>query len=274
MFPEVVEIIIIKCRFFFLTTRIERQACYRDINFLIEVSLSEPEGEMGDTKTNRKIKNHQNDKETMCTSTDATTNQRHHNSTDTDTGDIKHNTDLTNCCSSHDKTTTPSTTPTSTSTNNDNNDNIMNDNSTNSLIPANCPVLLAAAAAAASSGGSSSDGRKRVSKACLECKKRHCRCDHQRPCGRCAKLGLECVDAPTCKRYGNNFCFFLSETQTFFHIMCESKTKQQQSVECELTPELSIFKQQLQQTEVRPRGRRTRRENVLSMNHYALIPPR
>ena len=58
------------------------------------------------------------------------------------------------------------------------------------VVPENCPLKK----------DSDLSNRKRVSKACLECKKRHCRCDHQRPCGRCAKLGLECVDAPTCKR--------------------------------------------------------------------------
>jgi hypothetical protein len=62
--------------------------------------------------------------------------------------------------------------------------------STSSLVPTNCPLKQDV----------DLSSRKRVSKACLECKKRHCRCDHQRPCARCAKLGLDCVDAPTCKR--------------------------------------------------------------------------
>jgi hypothetical protein len=62
-----------------------------------------------------------------------------------------------------------------------------------SQIPSSCPLKQQEEA--------DLTNRKRVSKACLECKKRHCRCDHQRPCARCAKLGLDCVDAPTCKRY-------------------------------------------------------------------------
>ena len=36
--------------------------------------------------------------------------------------------------------------------------------------------------------------RKRVSKACIECKKKHSRCGVERPCERCQRLGLECLD--------------------------------------------------------------------------------
>eukprot|EP01080_Neovahlkampfia_damariscottae_P010568 gene10568-3087_t len=36
--------------------------------------------------------------------------------------------------------------------------------------------------------------RKRVSKACIECKKKHSRCGVERPCERCQRLGLECID--------------------------------------------------------------------------------
>jgi hypothetical protein len=60
----------------------------------------------------------------------------------------------------------------------------------NNAVPPNCPLIE----------GVDLSNRKRVSKACLECKKRHCRCDHQRPCSRCTKLGYECIDAPTSKR--------------------------------------------------------------------------
>ena len=62
-----------------------------------------------------------------------------------------------------------------------------------STSPENCPLKK-------EDNNTDLSNRKRVSKACLECKKRHCRCDHQRPCARCAKLGLDCVDAPACKR--------------------------------------------------------------------------
>lgn len=36
--------------------------------------------------------------------------------------------------------------------------------------------------------------KKRVNKACLECKKKHCKCNEERPCQRCKELGLECND--------------------------------------------------------------------------------
>jgi hypothetical protein len=35
---------------------------------------------------------------------------------------------------------------------------------------------------------------KRVPKACVECKKKHCKCGEIRPCQRCQQLGLECID--------------------------------------------------------------------------------
>lgn len=37
--------------------------------------------------------------------------------------------------------------------------------------------------------------KKRVNKACLECKKKHCKCEDERPCNRCKSLGLECLDS-------------------------------------------------------------------------------
>lgn len=37
--------------------------------------------------------------------------------------------------------------------------------------------------------------RKRVSRACLECRKAHAKCDFNRPCSRCARHGLGCCDA-------------------------------------------------------------------------------
>lgn len=38
------------------------------------------------------------------------------------------------------------------------------------------------------------NGKKRVLKACYECKQRHTRCDLGRPCSRCRKYGLMCID--------------------------------------------------------------------------------
>ncbi|KAL9656723.1 hypothetical protein ABK040_002990 [Willaertia magna] len=46
------------------------------------------------------------------------------------------------------------------------------------------------------------NGRKRASKACFECQKRHTRCGFGRPCERCKRLGLQCVDVPSAKKRG------------------------------------------------------------------------
>ncbi|KAL0488982.1 GAL4-like DNA-binding domain [Acrasis kona] len=46
------------------------------------------------------------------------------------------------------------------------------------------------------------NGRKRASKACHECQRRHTRCGFQRPCERCKRLGLDCVDVQSIKKRG------------------------------------------------------------------------
>jgi hypothetical protein len=48
------------------------------------------------------------------------------------------------------------------------------------------------------------NGRKRASKACYECQRRHTRCGFQRPCERCKRLGLECVDVQSIKKRGRS----------------------------------------------------------------------
>ncbi|KAG2370701.1 hypothetical protein C9374_014312 [Naegleria lovaniensis] len=48
------------------------------------------------------------------------------------------------------------------------------------------------------------NGRKRASKACLECQKRHTRCGFERPCDRCTKLGLNCVEVVSTKKRGRS----------------------------------------------------------------------
>lgn len=44
------------------------------------------------------------------------------------------------------------------------------------------------------------NGRTRASKACYECNKRHTRCGFVRPCPRCKRYGLQCIDIPSTKR--------------------------------------------------------------------------
>ena len=44
------------------------------------------------------------------------------------------------------------------------------------------------------------NGRKRASKACFECQRRHTRCGFERPCERYNRLVLECVDVQSEKR--------------------------------------------------------------------------
>jgi hypothetical protein len=48
------------------------------------------------------------------------------------------------------------------------------------------------------------NGRKRASKACYECQRRHTRCGFERPCERCKRLGLECVDVQSIKKRGRS----------------------------------------------------------------------
>ena len=48
------------------------------------------------------------------------------------------------------------------------------------------------------------NGRKRASKACVECQKRHTRCGFERPCERCVRLGLECVEMKSTKKRGRS----------------------------------------------------------------------
>nr|CAG4713314.1 unnamed protein product [Naegleria fowleri] len=48
------------------------------------------------------------------------------------------------------------------------------------------------------------NGRKRASKACFECQKRHTRCGFERPCTRCTKLGLNCVEVVSMKKRGRS----------------------------------------------------------------------
>jgi len=48
------------------------------------------------------------------------------------------------------------------------------------------------------------NGRKRASKACFECQKRHTRCGFERPCERCVRLGLNCVDMTSIKKRGRS----------------------------------------------------------------------
>eukprot|EP01080_Neovahlkampfia_damariscottae_P006014 gene6014-10016_t len=38
---------------------------------------------------------------------------------------------------------------------------------------------------------------ERATKACTECRKSHRKCDFSRPCSRCDRLGLDCVDSPS-----------------------------------------------------------------------------
>lgn len=46
------------------------------------------------------------------------------------------------------------------------------------------------------------NGRKRASKACVECNKKHVRCGFDRPCKRCVRLGLNCVEVVSTKKRG------------------------------------------------------------------------
>jgi hypothetical protein len=48
------------------------------------------------------------------------------------------------------------------------------------------------------------EGRKRATKACIECKSKHTKCGFSRPCLRCQSLGLECLDVVPKKRYPSN----------------------------------------------------------------------
>lgn len=44
--------------------------------------------------------------------------------------------------------------------------------------------------------------RKRASKACLSCQAKHTKCGSERPCTRCKKYGLHCVDSLSTKKRG------------------------------------------------------------------------
>lgn len=46
--------------------------------------------------------------------------------------------------------------------------------------------------------------RKRASKACLSCQAKHTKCGSERPCTRCKKYGLHCVDSLTTKKRGRS----------------------------------------------------------------------
>lgn len=46
--------------------------------------------------------------------------------------------------------------------------------------------------------------RKRASKACLSCQAKHTKCGFERPCSRCKKFGLHCVDSLSTKKRGRS----------------------------------------------------------------------
>jgi hypothetical protein len=49
------------------------------------------------------------------------------------------------------------------------------------------------------------NGRKRASKACFECQRRHTRCGFERPCARCKRLGIECIEVQSSKKRGRSY---------------------------------------------------------------------
>ena len=73
--------------------------------------------------------------------------------------------------------------------------------------------------------------RKRASKSCTNCKTKHVRCGFKRPCMRCDKLGLDCMDRPRKSRgqTANKICF-IDETHKFCNkVRKQHKTHQSSS---------------------------------------------
>lgn len=73
---------------------------------------------------------------------------------------------------------------------------------------------------------------RRVAKACIECKKKHCRCGLVRPCERCKTLNLECRDAEPEKRAPRK-----ETSQIIFVNMNDSDSKKRKKLEPDIIQE-------------------------------------